>query len=94
MPSNTSTISWVIGGSSIAPVVYMTRLTVGLVETRMDDLVGVTDHGKIGVVGYDDNLATLLCMLDRRNEHCRDRLVIEVLFWLVDDKRKIAPVDE
>ena len=60
----------------------------------MDDLLSVTYYSEIGVMGHDNNLTILLGMLDRGNKHRRDRLVIEILFWLVDDERDVTPVDE
>ncbi len=59
-----------------------------------DDLLRVTDDGDVRVVRYDNNLAPLLRCHEYRNEMCDDGLVVQVTFWLVDDKRLVTLIDD
>lgn len=69
-------------------------IALRLVDACVNDLVCVTDDGKVRVVRHDHDLPPVLRVFDRRNEQRGDRLVVQVLFWLVDYERDISPIDQ
>ena len=60
----------------------------------MDDLVGVTDHSEVRIVGDDNDLPTLLCILNRRHQDIRYCLVIKIFLWLIDDEWDVAHINQ
>jgi hypothetical protein len=64
------------------------------VDCGMDNLLGIANHGNIGVVGYHDDLASPLYGADDGNQQVIDGLIIEVLFGLIDDDRFVTLVHQ
>ena len=69
-------------------------IAVRPVDMGVDDLFCITDDGDVRAVRNHDQLPALLHVLDDGNQQSVDRVVVQVLFRLIDDDRVAALVDE
>lgn len=82
--------SWILDGAADVPH----PIPLGLVDTAMDDLISVAHNCQVWIVSHDNHLSPLARFTQTWDERVKDRLVVEVLFGLVNDERIIALVDE
>ena len=71
---------WILYG----PRNVRNSVAASLIQLRINNLLGVTNYGEIGVVRNHYDLSMVFRVLDRGHQHRRDGLVIKVLFWLID----------
>src|SRR5713101_1698883 len=55
-------------------------LAILLVDRDMDDLLGVSDDGKIWIVRHEDDLPSFLSLFDEGDQDFINTLVVEVIF--------------
>ena len=74
-------------------MVYRTagnNLAAVIQSLHHDNLLGITKDCDVGVVGDDNDLATLLRKTQDRNERCIDELTVKIIFGLIDNQRLVA----
>ena len=60
----------------------------------MNHLVGITHDGKVGIVGYDENLSSLSGLFDAIYQDFGDSVVIKVALRLIDNEWNVVLVDQ
>lgn len=58
-----------------------------LIFFTINNLLGITRHSNVGIVCHNDNLAFLLCSTNAWDKLTVNRLIIQIVLWLVYNNR-------
>ena len=59
-------------------------------RSEPNDQLGIAQHGNIGVVSRKNELSTSLGLSHSRHDTFRDKPVVEIVFGLIDDQRRVG----
>jgi hypothetical protein len=63
------------------------------VHRNMNNLFSVGHDGEVWVVGHENDLPPLFRLFDECDQNLVNAFVVKIVFWLINDKRNILPIE-